>query len=100
MSVQTAMGTIMPLSSFRPSSLRQTVFAFIQAADRPVTAREIAGGLGIGYKRVVDALSALYNYGRIRRCGRKYSARWARLERNDADQGWKELMARWHSFSS
>jgi len=58
-------------------TLRSRVLAVIEAATRPLTGKEVAQAVGIPYKPTIDALNKLYDYGKVRRIGAKFTARWA-----------------------
>lgn len=58
---------------------RMRVLAVVEASHSPLTGRDIAHACGLTYKQAVDALNALYNYGRVHRQGRKFMARWSRV---------------------
>ncbi|OZB38532.1 MAG: hypothetical protein B7X50_10825 [Alishewanella sp. 34-51-39] len=56
------------------------VLAVVEASPSPLTGRDIANACGLTYKQAIDALNALYNYGRVHRQGRKLTARWSRVQ--------------------
>lgn len=56
---------------------RMRVLAVVKAAPSPLSGRAIANACGLTYKQAIDALNALYNYGKVARQGRKFSARWS-----------------------
>lgn len=58
---------------------RVAVLTVIQQADGCLTGHEVATRTGLSYRQTVDALNALHNLARIRREGRKFTARWCRL---------------------
>lgn len=57
---------------------RSAVLAAVEASTAPLTGREVSLACALGYKQTIDALDALYNYGLVRRVGRKFTARWTR----------------------
>lgn len=59
---------------------RTLVLTALAGADGWMSAREISEITGLGYKQTIDALSYLYNDGKVARTGRKFTARWGRLE--------------------
>ena len=56
------------------------VLAVVEASPSPLTGRDIAHACGLTYKQAIDALNALYNYGKVQRHGRKFTARWSRVQ--------------------
>ena len=58
---------------------RMRVLAVVEASPSPLTGRDIAHACGLTYKQAIDALNALYNYGKVQRHGRKFIARWSRV---------------------
>lgn len=58
-------------------TIRGRILGVIEAATRPLTGQEIAALVGMPYKPTIDALNALYNYGKVRRTGAKFTARWS-----------------------
>lgn len=59
---------------------RMRVLAVVEASPSSLTGRDIATACGLTYKQAIDALNALYNYGRVHRHGRKFMARWSRVQ--------------------
>jgi len=59
---------------------RMRVLAVVEASPSPLTGRYIANACGLTHKQAIDALNALYNYGRVHRQGRKRTARWSRVQ--------------------
>ena len=59
---------------------RMRVLAVVEASPSPLTGRDIATACGLTYKQAIDALNALYNYGRVHRHGRKFMARWSHVQ--------------------
>jgi DNA-binding IclR family transcriptional regulator len=59
---------------------RMRVLAVVQASPSPLTGREIASACGLTYKQAIDALNALHNHGKVNRQGRKFTARWTRVQ--------------------
>ena len=49
----------------------------IEATSRPLTGKEVAQAAGIPYKPTIDALNKLHDYGKVRRVGAKFTARWS-----------------------
>lgn len=58
-------------------TIRSRVLAVIEVASRPLTGKEVAQAAGIPYKPAIDALNKLYDYGKVRRTGAKFTARWS-----------------------
>lgn len=58
---------------------RAAVLSIVDSTPGPMTGHAIAQAAGLTHKQCVDALTALYNNGRIARLGRKSTARWLRL---------------------
>ena len=58
---------------------RAAVLRIVQASEQCQTGQAIAQATGLSYRQTVDALNALLNAGKIRRQGRKYTARWCRI---------------------
>jgi hypothetical protein len=63
----------------QPQTYRTRVLAVIASSSHPLTGNEIAVAANLDYKQTIDALNALYNYGRVNRTGRKFMARWRRV---------------------
>lgn len=61
---------------------RMRVLSVVEVANEPLTGREIAKAASLTYKQTIDALNALYNYGRVHRHGRKFMARWSCVRQN------------------
>lgn len=71
----------------RHMTIRQRVLAVIQHADKDslLTGAQIALTAGVSYQQTIFALNALLDSGRIERVGRKFTARWRRVQpRHDA----------------
>jgi hypothetical protein len=62
------------------TTLRCRVLAVIEASPTQLTGKEIAKAAGASYRQTIDALNALYNAGKIERTGRKFTARWGRVQ--------------------
>lgn len=62
------------------STVRARVLAILDAATRPLSGIEIARTAGLPYKPTIDALNMLLNYAKVRRLGRKHTARWTRAD--------------------
>lgn len=58
---------------------RMRVLAVVESSPNALTGREIAQAACMSYKQTIDALNALYNYGKVQRHGRKFMARWSRV---------------------
>ena len=58
---------------------RSTVLAIIEQSGQCLTGQEISIRAGLTYRQTVDALNALHNLAKIRREGRKFTARWCSL---------------------
>ena len=58
---------------------RMRVLAVVEQSPHALTGREIAAAACMSYKQTIDALNALYNYGKVQRTGRKFMARWSRV---------------------
>lgn len=61
------------------TTYRMRVLAVVEAASDALTGHEIAIDSCLSYKQTIDALNALYNYGRVQRYGHKFTARWGRV---------------------
>lgn len=61
-------------------TFRERVLRVVEAAQRPLSSREIAVEVGLTRIQTISALGALYNYGRITRIGSKSSSMWMRLQ--------------------
>lgn len=62
------------------ATLRCRILAVIDASPTHLTGKEIAQATGVSYRQTIDALNALYNAGKIERSGRKFTARWGRVQ--------------------
>ena len=62
------------------TTYRMRVLAVVESSPHALTGREIALSARMSYKQTIDALNALYNYGKVRRHGRKFMARWSRVQ--------------------
>lgn len=58
---------------------RMRVLAVVESSPNALTGRDIAQAACMSYKQTIDALNALYNYGKVQRHGRKFMARWSRV---------------------
>ncbi len=58
---------------------RMRILAVVESSHHALTGREIAHATGIPYKKTIDALNALHNYGRVHRIGKKFTAKWIRV---------------------
>ncbi len=58
-------------------TIRNRILGVVEAASRPLTGKEVARAAGIPYKPTIDALNKLHDYGKVRRIGAKFTARWA-----------------------
>lgn len=58
---------------------RMRVLAVVESSPHALTGREIALAACMSYKQTIDALNALYNYGKVQRHGKKFMARWSRV---------------------
>lgn len=58
---------------------RMRVLAVVEASPNARTGQEIAQAARMSYKQTIDALNALYNYGKVQRTGKKFMARWSRV---------------------
>ena len=63
----------------RIATYRMRVLAVVAQSPHALTGREIAAAACMSYKQTIDALNALYNYGKVQRHGRKFIARWSRV---------------------
>lgn len=61
------------------TTYRMRVLAVVEQSPHALTGREIAAAACMSYKQTIDALNALYNYGKVQRHGRKFMARWSRV---------------------
>lgn len=61
------------------ATYRMRVLAVVESSPHALTGREIALSARMSYKQTIDALNALYNYGKVQRTGRKFMARWSRV---------------------
>lgn len=61
------------------TTYRMRVLAVVESSPHALTGREIALAACMSYKQTIDALNALYNYGKVQRHGRKFMARWSRV---------------------
>lgn len=61
------------------TTYRMRVLAVVESSPHALTGREIALSARMSYKQTIDALNALYNYGKVQRHGRKFMARWSRV---------------------
>ena len=59
---------------------RMRVLAVVESSPHALTGREIALAACMSYKQTIDALNAIYNYGKVQRTGRKFTARWSRVQ--------------------
>lgn len=55
------------------------MLAVIASSSHPLTGNEIAVAANLDYKKTIDALNGLLNYGRVSRTGHKFTARWSRV---------------------
>lgn len=62
------------------TTYRMRVLAVVESSPHALTGREIALAACMSYKQTIDALNALYNYGKVQRHGRKFMARWSRVQ--------------------
>ena len=63
-----------------PSTLRARILAVLDASSAPMTSHEIAMATGAPYKSTIDALNKLYDYGKVRRTGAKFTACWSKVQ--------------------
>lgn len=61
-------------------TLRARVLAVIEAADAPMTGHQVADAAGITYRQAIFALNALNNAAHVGRIGRKFTARWVKVQ--------------------
>lgn len=61
------------------TTYRMRVLAVVESSQHALTGREIALSARMSYKQTIDALNALYNYGKVQRHGMKFMARWSRV---------------------
>lgn len=59
---------------------RELVLSVIAVADGWVTARYISEISGLTYKQTIDALTYLYHTEKVARTGRKFTAKWGRVD--------------------
>ena len=59
---------------------RELVLSVVAMADGWIKAREVSELTGLTYKQTIDALNYLYNAEKVARTGRKFTARWGRLD--------------------
>ena len=62
------------------TTYRMRVLAVVESSPHALTGREIAQAACMSYKQTIDALNSLYNYGKVQRHGRKFMARWSRVQ--------------------
>ena len=62
------------------STYRLRVLAVVESSAHALTGRQIALAACMSYKQTIDALNALYNYGKVQRTGKKFVARWSRVQ--------------------
>ena len=67
-------------------ALRDRVYKILVASRVPLRGREISERAGLQYKQTIDALNALYNYGRVKRHGKKLLSKWSAATASDGFQ--------------
>lgn len=70
----------MPKPSGKHSFVRSLVLSVIAMADGWVTARYISETSGLTYKQTIDALTYLFHTEKVARTGRKFTAKWGRVD--------------------
>lgn len=68
------------LRLFTTETFRTTVLAVVTGQDGCLSGRQIALRAGLTYRQTIDALNALHNMDKVRRTGRKFTARWSRIQ--------------------
>ncbi|WP_157128328.1 hypothetical protein [Cupriavidus sp. USMAA2-4] len=63
----------------------------LAASDVFLTGQQVADRAGLPYKASLDALTYLYNDGKIARQGRKFTARWGRMALLRRDTGFRGI---------
>lgn len=58
-------------------TIRNRILGVIEATFRPLTGKEVARAAGLPHKPTIDALNKLHDYGKVRRVGAKFTARWS-----------------------
>ncbi len=61
--------------------------AVLAASDEFLIGQEVARRAGLPYKPALDALTYLYNDGKIARSGQKFTARWGKMSLLHRDTG-------------
>ena len=72
--LRTGIGRLMVRKAYRTM-----VLAVVNGAHDSQCGKDIAALSGLTYRQTIDALNALHNLGKVRRTGRKFTARWSRL---------------------
>ena len=67
------------LTPFRTTTHRQIVLSVVNGALGCLRGHEISTRAGLTYRQTIDTLNALHNMAKVRRTGRKFTARWSRL---------------------
>ena len=70
----------MPKPAGKHSFIRNLVLSVVAMSDGWVTARYISETTGLSYKQTIDALTYLYHTEQVSRTGRKFTARWGRID--------------------
>ena len=59
---------------------RTAVLNVVNNSTTQLTGNEISTRAGLTYRQTIDALNALHNMAKVRRTGRKFTARWSGLK--------------------
>lgn len=62
------------------TTYRRTVLSVVTSAEASLSGKDVAGLAGLTYRQTIDALNALNNMELVRRTGRKFTARWSRIQ--------------------
>ncbi|HVI92103.1 MAG TPA: hypothetical protein VM659_27685 [Dongiaceae bacterium] len=75
----------------RARTHRERILEVLAGSDDFLVGQEVARRAGLPYKPALDALTYLYNDGKIARQGRKFTARWGRMGLLKRDVGFTGL---------
>lgn len=77
----------------RARTHRERILEVLAESNDFLVGQEVARRAGLAYKPALDALTYLYNDGKIARVGRKFTARWGRMALVQRDTGYTNLEA-------